>query len=222
MTHSHTQSDHITLAFDTSAANCAAALLKGTTLLDHRIEEMSRGQAERLMPMIEEMLQENGLVWRDIDLIGVGTGPGNFTGIRLSVSAARGLALSLGKPAIGVSTLEALAYGLPEPILVALDARREEVYLQLFGDEASKPSLAKIDVLPAWACDARYITGNAIESVKALLPQAKAVETKFPFIEAVARIALERSGQAHPRPAPLYLRAADAAPPRDPPPRLIP
>ena len=70
---------------------------------------MDRGQAERLLPMLEEMLAEAGVGWRDLDGIGVVTGPGNFTGVRLAVAAARGLALALGIPAVGVTVFEALA-----------------------------------------------------------------------------------------------------------------
>ena len=86
-------SDSYILGFDTSAAHCAAALLRGTQVIDSRLEEMSKGQAERLMPMIEEMLAAQGLAWADLAAIGVGIGPGNFTGVRIAVSAARGLAL---------------------------------------------------------------------------------------------------------------------------------
>jgi tRNA threonylcarbamoyl adenosine modification protein YeaZ len=78
-------------------------LLSGERVLCARAEEMGRGQAERLMPLLEEMLAEAGVGWSDLDRIGVGVGPGNFTGIRISVSAARGLALGLDIPAVGVS-----------------------------------------------------------------------------------------------------------------------
>ncbi|TGN47811.1 tRNA (adenosine(37)-N6)-threonylcarbamoyltransferase complex dimerization subunit type 1 TsaB, partial [Paracoccus liaowanqingii] len=101
--------DLIVLGFDTSAAHCAAALLQGGALVAARHEDMAKGQAERLMPMLEELLVEAGLGWRDLDVIGVGTGPGNFTGIRVGVAAARGLAVALRIPAIGVGAPEALA-----------------------------------------------------------------------------------------------------------------
>ena len=92
--------DPTILAFDTSAAHCAAALLCAGKI-EVRVDEMARGQAEHLMPMLEEVLAAQGLTWADLDAIGVGTGPGNFTGIRISVAAARGLALGLGIPAVG-------------------------------------------------------------------------------------------------------------------------
>jgi len=83
---------------------------------------MARGQAERLMPMLEEMLAQAGHAWRDLAAIGVGTGPGNFTGIRIAVSAARGLSLALGVPAIGVSGFEILARIVEEPALLMIPA----------------------------------------------------------------------------------------------------
>jgi tRNA threonylcarbamoyladenosine biosynthesis protein TsaB len=99
------------LAFDTSAAHCAAALLSGGRVRARREEAMAKGQAERLMPMLEEVLDEAGVAWAGLDAVAVCVGPGNFTGLRLSVAAARGLALSLGKPAVGVTRFEALAEG---------------------------------------------------------------------------------------------------------------
>ncbi|MGB4829442.1 MAG: tRNA (adenosine(37)-N6)-threonylcarbamoyltransferase complex dimerization subunit type 1 TsaB, partial [Paracoccaceae bacterium] len=118
------------LAFDTSAAQCAAALLLPGGRCVSRREEMAKGQAERLIGMLQELLAEGGIGWRDLDALGVGTGPGNFTGVRISVAAARGFALALGIPALGVTRLEALAHGLPRPLTVLEDARRDEVYLQ--------------------------------------------------------------------------------------------
>ncbi|MEF9603437.1 tRNA (adenosine(37)-N6)-threonylcarbamoyltransferase complex dimerization subunit type 1 TsaB, partial [Paracoccus sp. PXZ] len=112
--------DAFSLGFDTSAAHCAAALLQDDRVLVQRHEDMARGQAERLFPLLEELLAEAGVAWRDLSAIGCGIGPGNFTGIRISVAAARGLALSLGIPAVGVSVTEAAAHGLPRPCRVAV------------------------------------------------------------------------------------------------------
>jgi tRNA threonylcarbamoyl adenosine modification protein YeaZ len=219
--------DDLTLAFDTSAAHCAAALLRGDRVIEARAEPMGKGQAERLMPMLEEMLASAGVTWGDLSLIGVGIGPGNFTGVRISVAAARGLALSLGIPAVGVTALEAAARGQPRPVLVAIDARRGQVYLQLFqAGETSEAALAETGAMPAWAFTATAFTGSGAELVahqmnggpteRALLPPA------MPLAEAIARIARDRASASQPRPAPLYLRAADAAPPRDPAPELLP
>ncbi|TWI31087.1 tRNA (adenosine(37)-N6)-threonylcarbamoyltransferase complex dimerization subunit type 1 TsaB [Paracoccus sulfuroxidans] len=189
--------DLLSLGFDTSAAHCAAALVLGDRLLALREEEMARGQAERLFPLLDELLAEAGKVWADLDVIGVGTGPGNFTGIRISVAAARGLALSLGIPAIGIGVTEAAAYGLPRPCRVAVPARNGEVFFQDFGTDPAQP-------LPLQA------------AIHDLPPGPVVSPARFPRAEAIARLALDRRALPDlPRPAPIYLRPADAAPARD-------
>lgn len=199
----------LVLGFDTSAAHCAAALLSGDQLVGHRFEPIEKGQAERLLPMIEEMMAEAGAGWHDLDLVAVGTGPGNFTGVRIAVAAARGLALSLGIPAIGVTTLEALAHGLPRPLTVIEDARRGEVYVQHFAEGHTGPAAMQ----PAGDLPQGAVTGSAAGEA--------ALHAAFPLAEAIARVAAARPvGQ--PRPAPFYLRGADAAPPSDPPPTILP
>ena len=92
--------DPVAVGFDTSAAHCAAALLRGDAVLAHLSENMTKGQAERLFPLLEGLLADTGLAWRDLDVIGVGVGPGNFTGIRIAVAAARSaMASASGAPA---------------------------------------------------------------------------------------------------------------------------
>jgi tRNA threonylcarbamoyladenosine biosynthesis protein TsaB len=188
-------SDPYILGFDTSAAYCAAALLCGEELIAQRGEEMGRGQAERLIPLLEEVLAEGGIGWRDLARLGVGVGPGNFTGIRIAVSAARGLALALDIPAVGVSGFEAIAQtgatGLP-----AIAAPRERIYIAPNGEA---PRLA-----------ARSDVTDPIA-----LPPAPAR-----MAEAIARCAAKAT-PPFTSPAPLYLRPADAAPARDLPPVIL-
>lgn len=208
------------LAFDTSAAHCAAALLSGARVLAAREEAMATGQAERLMPLLEEVLAEGGAAWRDLAGIGVGTGPGNFTGVRIAVAAARGLALGLGVPAVGATTFEALAWGR-EAALVALDARLGQVHLQAFGPGAFGPVMRPLDApLPPLPAGTPVLGDLASEVAPKL--GGTAVAPLLPLAVAIGRIATSRLGRANPRPAPLYLRAPDAAPPRDPPPRILP
>ncbi len=194
-------SEPLVLGFDTSAAHCAAALLRGDAVLASRLEEMSRGQAERLMPLLEEVLAEGGATWADLDAIGVGIGPGNFTGIRIAVSAARGLALGLEIPAVGVDGFEART---AEGSLPAVPAPRDQVYAALPGEA---PRL----MLRQEAEDAARGAGLAFA------PEASPAG----IAEAIARIAAKQFETVTEPPAPLYLRAADAAPSSDVPPALI-
>jgi len=212
------------LSFDTSAAHCAAALLRGDEVLATRLEPMAKGQAERLMPLLEELLAEAGAGWRDLAAVAVGIGPGNFTGIRISVAAARGLALSLRIPAIGVGTLEALALDLPHPLLAVTDARRGEVYAQEFGAGPEEPRLMTAEALAADLPQGLALVGDGAAVLQDLRPDLRALPPALPFAESLARIAAARlaSGEPQPRPAPLYLRSADAAPASDPPPVLLP
>ena len=174
-----------------------------------RHEAMDKGQAERLLPLLEEVLAEGGLRWADLAALVVGTGPGNFTGVRIAVAAARGLALGLEIPAFGVTRLEALAHGLPRPVTVIEDARRGEVYVQEFGIDG--PGVARIS--PDAAGISGPVTGTG---APAGLPAA------LPLVVAMGQIGRQRLGGTPQRPAPFYLRAADAAPPTDPPPVILP
>ncbi|MEZ7813396.1 MAG: tRNA threonylcarbamoyladenosine biosynthesis protein TsaB [Paracoccaceae bacterium] len=202
-----TEHTPLILGFDTSAAHCAAALLCADRLIANSFEPMQKGQAEFLIPMLQDLLAQHGLDFRDLTALGVGIGPGNFTGVRISVAAARGLSLGLGVPAIGISALEAAAYGATRPCLVALDARRETAYVQGFDTEPHIPGVMPLDILPS--------THPIWGTVTAALPPI------FPISEAIARLAGERFTIPQSRPTPFYIRAADAAPSSDLPPKII-
>lgn len=207
------------LAYDTSAAHCAAALLLGDKVLSERLEPMHKGQAERLFPMLEEVLTENGKSWSDLDALGVCVGPGNFTGVRISVSSARGLALSLCIPAVGVSKLEAMAHGTKGRVTSVLDARRDRVYAQTFqnAEQVGEPHMADLVDIRGQLEEGevfRVITEEALD-----IPDAQSADN---LVVTVGHITARRHDQELPRPAPLYLRAADAAPPSDPPVVILP
>lgn len=166
---------------------------------------MAKGQAERLMPFLEACLAEAGLRWADLDALGVGTGPGNFTGIRIAVAAARGLALGLGKPAYGIDRFTVLADGQQRPIAALVPAPRGQVYLRLFSaDGAEAPQLVPEGTPPG----------------APLAPDLDAATS----LSRIAAITAQRLADGLPaeRPAPLYVRGAEAAPPRDPAPVLLP
>ncbi len=97
------------LAIDTCEKTCAAAIVSGGDALAKRVEEIGRGHAERLLPMIDELLAEAGVGFDALTRIAVCVGPGTFTGLRIGLSVARGLALSLGIPCVGVMSLPVLA-----------------------------------------------------------------------------------------------------------------
>jgi tRNA threonylcarbamoyl adenosine modification protein YeaZ len=197
----------LSLGFDTSAAHGAAALLLGDTVLSEVFEPLKKGQAERLLPLLETVLGDHGYGWSDVSAIGVGIGPGNFTGIRIGVSAARGLALSLGIPAIGVSRFIAQAVDAPRPVLSCIDARRDIAYVQDLPDGDHR--------LMQWAdipTDLPVIGGPEQPELDTVIARGVATEAARVFATTTTAIA---------RPAPLYIRAADAAPPRDPAPKII-
>ncbi|MBV1927011.1 MAG: tRNA (adenosine(37)-N6)-threonylcarbamoyltransferase complex dimerization subunit type 1 TsaB [Rhodobacteraceae bacterium] len=200
-------SDPLILAFDTSAAHCAAALLSGNTVLTQRTELMSRGQAERLMPLLQDVLAKARRSWSDLDAIGVGVGPGNFTGIRIGVSAARGLALGLSVPAVGVTGCEARSMASPAPGLIAILAPRDQVYLCNPTDPSINPELMSLDAAQQTA----HSLGRSL--ITDTTPQQIAI--------AIARIAGTRWQTTTTSPVPLYVRQADAAPSRDKLPDLI-
>jgi tRNA threonylcarbamoyladenosine biosynthesis protein TsaB len=191
-------SDAYTLGFDTSAAHCAAALLCGPRVVAARGEDMTRGQAERLMPLLEEVLAEAGIAWRDLARIGVGVGPGNFTGIRIAVSAARGLALALEIPAIGVTSFAAISLGEAAPHVAAVPAPRDHLYAQR---PDGTQMLVPVGEAQGWGLPLRH------------LPEPSEVARRIAVIAADAA--------PGPAPAALYLRPADAAPARDAPPVML-
>ncbi len=161
----------ITLGLDTATSACAVALwdaASGSTLAV-RAEQMQRGLAEKLVPMVNEVLADAGLTYGDIGRIGVTVGPGTFTGLRVGLAAARGFALAAGCPLVGVTTLEAAVAGLDpvrrpgRTLLAAIESRRDDLFLQAFTDGLD-PLGDPADVLPAdlpaWA--ARHLPAGPL------------------------------------------------------------
>lgn len=216
------------LAFDTSSSHCEIALLLGDDVYGAQTIVMQRGQAEALMPLLEETLAGCDLTWSDLDALAVGIGPGNFTGIRISVSAARGLALALGIPAVGVSVLDVMAHGNDwGSALVSMPAPRNMIYMQSFAGEDPDGPVQIFDPMgppnPGFA--GRVFAGAA--STLLVQSHGGCAISVAPdnMAERMARIAVRRLAEGHDpaaRPSPLYVRSADAAPPSDPPPVLLP
>ncbi|BAE53260.1 Inactive homolog of metal-dependent protease, putative molecular chaperone [Paramagnetospirillum magneticum AMB-1] len=211
---------------DSSTSACSAALWADGTVLARRLSPMARGQSEALLPMVAEVMAEAGLSFADLGLLAVTVGPGAFTGLRIGLAAARGLALATGLPLVGVTTTEAVAAGVPETerqgraVLVAIESRRDEKWLQLF-DSALVP-LSEIRALcpeqaAQLATDA-VVAGDAAPVILSFLPGAVAASSSgFADAALVAALAAGRwnRGDSLP-PEPLYLRDADVTLPGRP------
>ncbi|MYZ47423.1 tRNA (adenosine(37)-N6)-threonylcarbamoyltransferase complex dimerization subunit type 1 TsaB [Propylenella binzhouense] len=216
------------LAIDTAGPNCAAALARAgedgsAEILARREIRVERGHAEHLFPLVEAVLADAAIGYPDLDRIAVTVGPGSFTGVRVGVAAARGLALALGRPACGIGVLEALLFPLRSAggtAVAALDAKREEVYAAIATQDGLNlpPCLLDYDGLTKRIEEfgaPLILTGSAAPALKTRLAAiGLAAETATAAdhadIAAVAGLALAGAGISPPRP--LYLRPPDAKP----------
>lgn len=217
----------IILAIDTALEACAACVLDTATNTTLAIEShlMARGHAEALMPLIDRVMRGSGIAYAKLDRIAVTTGPGSFTGLRVGLSAARGIALAAGKPCVGVTTLGAFAASpvsanQPHPVISAIDARHDHVYLQVVsGDGAAliRPRIAPIeDALDTSRFGAPRLVGNAAQLLAdrwradALLP-VSIDNQPAPDITWVAWLGAAADPSTSP-PRPTYLKPPDAKP----------
>lgn len=213
------------LAFDTTAGACSAALWADGAIVAHRCAPMERGHAEALVPMIVAVLADAAWSARDLDAVGVTVGPGAFTGMRIGLSAARGIALAAGIPALGVTSLEALAHGTtPDEragrvVLAAIDTKRGDLYVQAF-DDALAPLTGPAVATPEAALAAAGGRPVLVAGDGALAGADRAAAPPWPDARVVAALAAERmpaQGAAPPpSPRPLYLREPEARLPEPP------
>jgi tRNA threonylcarbamoyladenosine biosynthesis protein TsaB len=210
------------LALDAAAAACSVALLCRGRLLAHRQAPMARGHAEALMPLVMEIMAEARIDFADLAKVAVGVGPGSFTGIRIALAAARGIALAAGLPAVGIDSFSAVAATLPaaalagRTLLVVIDSKREELFGQYF-DSDRRPLgaplvLGALDLLERRPAGPLILAGDGA----ARLPDAPGLEraegTGRPDARAIALLAEE--GRVTLDLRPLYLRAPDVTLPR--------
>ena len=204
------------LGLDTSLGACQAAVLDGEAVRASASEPMLRGHQERLAPMVQEVMNAAGLPFSALDRIGVTVGPGSFTGVRVGLAFAKGLALALNIPLIGLGTLEALAASVePEGRVAAvIDAKRGQVYLQGFQD--GRP-LDEPQALPLDQARERLVRmkpGIVVGPGAGLfegLDGARIAPLPAPDAAAMARLAASAGASERP-PRPIYLRAPDARP----------
>jgi tRNA threonylcarbamoyladenosine biosynthesis protein TsaB len=216
------------LAFDTAGSACSAAVGRDADVIAYERREMRHGHAEALLPMIDRVMAAAGVAAVDLAVIAVSLGPGGFTGIRAGLAAAQGISLAADARLVGVSSFAAVAalFGTANaPLLVALDSRREDLYVQLFhpsGSARSEPAAVLPQELPAFV-DAAIgntplrIAGDAAENAAAALARRAGLTVLADTtpdargVLAAAR-AVPKAEQAPPRP--LYLRPPDVTFPK--------
>ncbi|MCS0539000.1 tRNA (adenosine(37)-N6)-threonylcarbamoyltransferase complex dimerization subunit type 1 TsaB [Aeromonas veronii] len=215
------------LAVDTATEACSAALLVGDKLFS-RWEEAPRDHTRKILPMVQAVLEDAGISLSDLDAIAFGRGPGSFTGVRIGISVAQGLAFGAGVPLIGISTLAAMAQGAyrlegAEQVLTAIDARMNEVYfgryelidgrMQLVGDEVVSEPAALVDVRGKLAGRVTCVgTGFETygETLSGLADELAVSQVRFPAAEDMLPLAHAAwlAGEAVPveQATPVYLR----------------
>ena len=204
----------IVLGLDTCLSSCSVAVVEGERVLGSAREVMARGHQERLAPMAREVMARAGLSFDRLDRIAVTVGPGSFTGLRVGIAFAKGLALALDLPTVGIGTLEALAAPGSGLVFPVIDARRGEVYLQGFEDGRA---LMAPDAVTAETAAARIaelsqgrpftLVGSGAPLLAGLARGATAIDAEGADAWRVARLA---TGRAPGPLKPLYLRAPDA------------
>ncbi|HHQ4569491.1 tRNA (adenosine(37)-N6)-threonylcarbamoyltransferase complex dimerization subunit type 1 TsaB [Aeromonas veronii] len=215
------------LAVDTATEACSAALLVGDKLFS-RWEEAPRDHTRKILPMVQAVLEDAGISLSDLDAIAFGRGPGSFTGVRIGISVAQGLAFGAGVPLIGISTLAAMAQGAyrldgAEQVLTAIDARMNEVYfgryelidgrMQLVGDEVVSEPAALVDARGKLAGRVTCVgTGFETygETLSGLADELAESQVRFPAAEDMLPLARAAwlAGEAVPveQAMPVYLR----------------
>jgi tRNA threonylcarbamoyl adenosine modification protein YeaZ len=218
------------LALDTSMGACSAAVLQkdgAARRLSLREETMARGHAEALMPMVEEVMQGAGLAFAEIEVIAATLGPGSFTGVRIAIAAARGLALVTGARLFGTDSLSVMAKLARAsgalgsgPFAIAVDARRGMVYFGLYDEEDGKLAgpllLTPDEALGFLPSGLRVAAGSGASLLaEAASLQGRILDASLPELQpsagALAEIAYQ-SGETVPALRPLYLRPPDAKP----------
>jgi tRNA threonylcarbamoyladenosine biosynthesis protein TsaB len=208
----------LVLGINTVSDVCEAALVRRSQLVAERSKPMSQGHDARLAPLVDELMREAGVGFAELDRIAVIVGPGSFTGVRVGVAFARGLALALDRAAIGVTSLEAIAFGsaniVGARVLAALPAKRRppEVswWAQMIeaGRGVAEPLEADAAMLRAMANGATSVWGAELEAA-GLATSAHAAR---PTAGAAALFAAGLADGDTPPPRPVYAREPDATP----------
>ena len=204
----------IVLGLDTCLSSCSVAVLDDGRVVADAREIMARGHQERLAPMARDVMARAGLTFDQLDRIAVTVGPGSFTGLRVGIAFAKGLALALDRPAVGVGTLEALAAETGGLVFPVIDARRGQLYMQAFenGRALMAPDALTLGVAAARLAELSQgrgftLVGPGAHLLEGVVPSARIIVSEGAEARHVALLAATRA----PAPLkPLYLRAPDA------------
>ncbi len=199
------------LAVDTALNACSVALLRSGQALVARVEPMAKGQAERLAPMAREVLAEAGIKPAEINRIAVTRGPGAFTGLRIGLAFARGFAVALDRPCVGISTLEVLAHGAATQRVVAAIEVAGSLFVGAWEGRTCVMEPCRLpaeEILASLAGD-WTLTGPGAKSLARLRPDWPLVSQDLPDPIVLAQLAQHLDPALNP-PAPLYLRGHEA------------
>lgn len=219
------------LSIDSATSACSVAVWADGALRAIERADLARGQAEALVPMIERVRRQANLTFAELDRLAVTVGPGHFTGLRSGLAAARGLALATGLPLIGITTLDAVAAGVPAAeregavLVVALDSKRQEAYVQAYasdltplsGPQAKRPAEYAAEL--ARGSGSRFVTvGDASAEIALVLEQNRVSVIRSsaaprPDAAIVAALAAKAPAPSVP-PAPLYIHPVETTSPR--------
>ena len=191
----------LVIGIDTSDTHLGVTILQNDKLILQGEEPKKKG-IDRLFPLIHEMFQDRNLSWDRMKVIGVCVGPGNFNGIRVGVSAARGLSLSLGIPAIGVDKFTALALGYEDPLLITVKSVKDNFFAQL--GKSGQPFVATLNTLRLPATENLSVIGFDAEKIGAQFG-LKYLTPKYNPSHSAAIISSSQSNQNHPPPKPFYV-----------------
>jgi len=223
------------LAVDTALSSCSVAVSQSGSIVAVRRQEMVRGQSEALLPMVKAVLTDAGIDWADLDVLAVTVGPGAFTGLRIGLSAVRGLGLSLNLPMIGVTTMETIARATTTEerstvmIMVVVESRREDLFVQCFDQNLNEISDIQAclpeNLASLVKMQSVLLCGDATERAAAALIKCGvrvdiSPSAKLPNADCVALIAYEKwhrdkdkiNADSNP-PSPIYVRPPDAIKP---------
>lgn len=202
------------LAMDCTHGTCSAAFFNGTEAVSEIVEEMEYGQAERLIPMVCEVLAQAQVGFKDLNAVAVTVGPGSFTGVRVGLAAADGIALAAGLPMTGVSVCEVLAWKtyrkMPDAdkVCIVLETKRDDYYIQFFEAGKAVTEPAALSARELKNTDGYVFAGNAVDRLAEDIGNISVADVSMPT---AADVALFACGKTHEfkYPEPLYLREAE-------------